>query len=51
LIWTDGDETDGPLHAGFKLSKEEEDIGPFFTAARSELPLPHRRRRGATNDG
>jgi hypothetical protein len=29
LIWTDDDETDGPLHAGFKLSREGEEIGLF----------------------
>jgi spore coat protein CotH len=29
LIWTDDDEEDGPLHAGFKLSKDGEEIGLF----------------------
>jgi len=29
LIWTDDDEGDGPLHTGFKLSKDGEEIGLF----------------------
>ncbi len=29
LVWADEDETDGPLHANFKLDKEGEEIGLF----------------------
>jgi hypothetical protein len=39
LIWTDDDEPDGPLHAGFKLSKEGEEIGLFGGSAAAPIRI------------
>jgi hypothetical protein len=39
LIWCDRDEAQGPLHAGFKLSADGEEIGLFDSEAHGLVPL------------
>ena len=39
LIWCDGDTGQGPLHAGFRLNRDGEEIGLFADDAHGHVPL------------
>ncbi len=39
IIWADGDEAQGPAHASFKLSKDNEEVGLFDNDASGNLKI------------
>jgi len=39
LVWCDEDTGQGPLHAGFKLNRDGEEIGLFADDAHGNVPL------------
>ena len=39
MIWCDGDEWQGPLHAAFKLNADGEEIGLFDSESHGLVPL------------